>query len=235
MTNPARRLHEIFVDWRAQYGPSTSAYEVRGWHKSPSPAVETHLEVFRLLLSIRNALDYLEAKGISISTYRQYYEQWMQMALHVPNNWTGSSDPQQGFPAEPLAHLDTLATLLDVDRPALHPDPEAKLRTVVAEVFDLLATDESLSEHLREYVFKLANEIRTALDDEAITGSFDFAAAAERLWVAVYAAAGQSRKASGKWKTTARRLFLDSAAGAIGSSPSLGLTIAQISGVIGAS
>lgn len=93
---------------------------------------------------------------------------------------------------------------------------------------DLLITDESLSPHLREYVFKLATEIRIALDDEAVTGSFDFAEGAHRLWVAMYAAAGQSKTMRTKWKGAASGLFRDAGAAALGSLPTVGISIAQI-------
>lgn len=233
MTNPARRLYVIFRGWREAYSPTIAAYDVRGFNKEPpNEAVEIHLEVFRLLASIRDSLNYLESKGIGVATYQDHYPQWLRMALHVPNGWTGGSDPDQGFPPESMAHLDTLATLLDVDRPSLHAEPEARLRRVLNEVFELLRTDDSLSDQLREYVYKLANEIRQALDDEAIMGTFDFATAAERLWVAVYAAAGQSQR-PGKWKAAAKRFWADAAAGAIGSAPSVGLTMAQITGLLG--
>lgn len=77
-------------------------------------------------------------------------------------------------------------------------------------------------------VFKLVNEVRTALEDESISGSFDFADGAHRLWVGVFAAAGQSKNMRSKWRSAAADLFRDAGAAALGSLPSMGLTVAQI-------
>lgn len=233
MTNPARRLQLLYARWGGEYGPQVSAFDARGLGSRSEESVELHLEAFRLLIAIKDCLDYLDAKGINVNTWRTNYTDWVWMVLHAPNNWQGGSKGGGGFPDVPMAHLDTLATLLDVDRPALHPEPEAKLRTAIGDVFDLLRDDDSISDHLREYVFKLANEIRTALDDESITGSFDFADAAYRLWVAIYAASAQSTKQRSKWKRAATDLFKDAAGSALGSLPALGLTVAQITAALG--
>jgi hypothetical protein len=127
-----------------------------------------------------------------------------------------------------MAHLQTLAILLDVDRPSLSPKPEQTLRTVLNTVFELLSDDEGLSDSLRAYIYRLANEMRTALDDESLVGSFDFADAAERLWVALQAAAGQSQRNESAWKQASADLFRDAGAAALGSMPSLALTVMQL-------
>lgn len=226
MSNPARRLFEIYSSWGDGYSPQRQAIDVRRLNESVG--IANQLEAFRLLISLEYALDYLGTKSASIEVYRAQFPEWVKMAVHAPNNWTGGSNAQTGFPPGPMSHLNTFATLLDFDQPGLQPEPEAKLRNVVHEVIDLLIADESLSPHLREYVFKLANEIRTALDDESISGSFDFAEGAHRLWVAVFAAAGQSKNMRSKWRNAASDLFRDAGAAALGSLPSLGLTVAQI-------
>jgi hypothetical protein len=228
MSNPARRLFDIYTEWGASYGPNRGVAEVRGLVGNHSAAITTQMESFRLLISIEHALNYLGTKNASIEVYRAQFPEWVKMSMHVPNNWQGGSSAEVGFPVGPMSHLNTFATLLDFDRPGLLPEPEAKLRNVIQEVIDLLSADESLTPQLREYVFKLTNEIRTALDDESITGSFDFAEGAQRLWVAVFAAAGQSRSMRTKWRRAASDLFRDAGASALGSLPSMGITIAQI-------
>jgi hypothetical protein len=226
MSNPARRLFEIYSTWADSYSPQRQAIDVR--RLNDPKGIAKQMEAFRLLISIEYALDYLGRKNASVEVYRAQFPEWVKMAIHAPNNWTSGSSAQTGFPAGPMSHLNTFATLLDFDQPGLQPEPEAKLRNVIQEVMDLLIADESLSPHLREYVFKLVNEIRTALDDESISGSFDFAEGAHRLWVAVFAAAGQSKNMRIKWRHAASDLFRDAGAAALGSLPSMGLTIAQI-------
>ena len=228
MSNPARRLLEIYVQWGEKYSSQIQSYEARGLHNNDSKSVALQVESFRLLIAIEHALNYLGSKNSSIDVYRTQFPEWVKMAINAPNNWTSGTTASDGFPPVPMAHLDTFATLLDFDRPGLQPEPEAKLRSVINVVMDLLITDESLSPHLREYVFKLATEIRIALDDEAVTGSFDFAEAAHRLWVAMYAAAGQSKTMRTKWKGAASGLFRDAGAAALGSLPTMGISIAQI-------
>lgn len=234
MSNPARRLLEIYVQWGSKYSTGVQALEARGLHQKNPEAMALQMESFRLLISIEHALEYLGSKNASIDVYRAQFPEWVKMAINAPNTWTGGTSTEQGFPSAPMSHLNTFATLLDFDRPGLQPEPEAKLRDVVHAVMELLIADESLTPHLREYVFKLANEIRTALDDEAISGSFDFVDSAERLWVAMYAAAGQSRTMRTKWKGAASNLFRDAGAAALGSLPAVGLTVAQIAATMSA-
>ncbi|GAA1781646.1 hypothetical protein [Agromyces lapidis] len=228
MTNPARRLQMIFARWSDAYTGHTSAHSAREWNSAPSVAMDQHLEAFRLLLAIGDSLDYLEAKNVNVNVYRAAYVEWTKIVLNNPNAWTTALGREAAFPEHPIAHLDTLATVLDLDRPVLHPEPEAKLRAVVDQVMELLGADESISPSLREYVYRLVTEIRTALDDEAVMGSFDFAEGAQRLWIALFAAAGQSTKMRSKWKAAASGIFRDAGVAALGSLPSVGLTIAQI-------
>jgi hypothetical protein len=228
MRNPAERLHEIFSTWSASYGPNVTAFSARGLDTKGDAAYATQLEAFRLLVAIDQALIYLAQRGIDVLIYRAEWKNWIDMALHIPNSWANGSDPNTGFPATPMAHLKTLAILLNVDRPGLSEKPEETLRAVLAEVFRLLAVDENLSDSLRAYIFGLASEMRNALDDEAVVGTFDFAGAAERLWVSLQAAAGQSKSHRTDWKRASTSMFRDAGAAAIGSMPTLALTVMQM-------
>jgi hypothetical protein len=229
MSNPARRLLEIYTAWGNSYEPNKQVLQSRGLSDNDPTAIATQLEAFKLLISIEHAMDYLAQKNPNIDEYRKHFPEWVKMAIHAPGNWQGGSDFETSFPSTHLSHLGTFAILLDFDQPALQPEPEAKLRDLVQSVIDLLLIDESLSPHLREYIFKLANELRTALDDESVTGTFDFPRAAERLWVGLYAAAGQSKNMRSKWRSIATGIFRDAGTAALGSLPSIGITIAQIS------
>ena len=228
MRNPARRLHEIFSTWAASYGANSAAMTARGLESKGDEPYLVQVEAFRLVIAIDQALTYLESRGIDAGVYRVELKNWIDMVLHLPNNWAGQSDPNVGFPPTPMAHLQTLAILLDVDRPSLSPNPEQTLRTVLGTVFTLLVDDDALSDSLRAYIYRLADEMRTALDDESIVGTFDFAEAAERLWVALQAAAGQSRRNGSAWRTASADLFRDAGAAALGSMPTLALTVMQM-------
>lgn len=228
MSNPARRLHEIYQGWAAGYGPTAEARGARGLDPNSPDTYASQVESFRLILAIEHALVYLESKSPGMAIYRKQFPQWVNISINYPGNWTGGSDPEASFPQSVMDHLHTFSILLDFDNPGLMPEPEAKLRDVIQSIVTLLIEDDSLSQELREYIFKLTNEVRAALDDEAITGSFDFAGAAQRMWVSVFAAAGQSKKMKTKWKATAGRLFQDASATALGSLPAVSVTLAQI-------
>jgi len=233
MSNPARRLLDIYTTWGNSYSPNKQVLESRGLSGNDPAAIATQMDAFRLLIAIEHAMDYLAQKNPSIDEYRAHFPEWVKMAIHAPGNWTSGSDFETGFPTAHLSHLSTFAILLDFDQPALQPEPEAKLRDLVQGVIDLLLVDESLTPHLREYIYKLANELRIALDDESIAGTFDFPRAAERLWVGLYAAAGQSKAMRSKWRNIATGIFRDAGAAALGSLPSIGITVAQISAAAG--
>lgn len=228
MRNPARRLHEIFTAWSTGYGPSTAAVTARGLESKSDDAYSVQVEAFRLIIEIGQALTYLESRAINVDVYRRELKNWIDIVLHSPNAWTGPSDTNTGFPPTPLAHLETLVILLEVDRPALSAKPEHTLRTVIAQVLELLVDDDAISDTLRSYIYRLVSEMRTALDDESVAGIFDFADAAERLWVAMQAASGQSRSNKGRWRKASGDLFRDAGAAALGSMPTLALTVMQM-------
>lgn len=228
MSNPARRLYEIFEAWGAGYGPGSDAMKARGLDGLSDEAYDRQVESFKMLIAIDHALTYLEKSGVSVPVYRFELKSWIKMAIHAPNSWQGASNKATGFPSQSMAHLNTLATLLDVNGPRLKAEPEQTLRDVINQVLSLLAEDGEISDTLRGYLYKLARELQTALDDESVLGTFDFAEAAERLWVGLHAAAGQSAKHGSAWKGAAARLFRDAGATALGSLPAMALTMVQV-------
>ena len=159
MLNPARQLLEIYTTWGSAYSPATAVLESRGLSGNDPTSIATQMEAFRLLILIEHAMDYLAQKNLSIDEYRKHFPEWVKMAIHAPGNWQAGSDFEAGFPAAHLSHLRAFAILLDFDQPGLQPEPEAKLRKLVQDVIDLFLHDESLSPHLRECIYTLANEI----------------------------------------------------------------------------
>ena len=71
-------------------------------------------------------------------------------------------------------------------------------------------------------------EIRNAVEDESRLQMFDLREALERLWVAFYGAAAQSKDKSGKWTNLAERLWFPAAAGVLGALPSTVIAATQL-------
>ena len=227
MDNPARRLLAIYEEWASQYNHTLSDQDVRNIPQSAG--VERHMEVFGLLASLRNSIAFyktMHPDGFRV--YEQAFDTWVRMGLNVPGNWEGGSDANAVFNPTALAHLETFATHLDFNQPSLPEGSAATLRDAIANAMELLAEDESITGNLRSYIYQLISELRTALDDEAVAGDFDFATSAHRLWVALWAAAGQSKGRRQRWTAAAKGMFRDAGAAALGSLPTAAITVAQI-------
>ena len=97
------------------------------------------------------------------------------------------------------------------------------IRATLDDVVKLLLEDDSLSSELRYYLTKLVREMQTALDDEEVGANFDFMGAAERLWVAMQAAGGQSTKKKSGWFTVAKNFLVPLSVGLMTHGGSLGI------------
>jgi len=227
MENPARRLLAIYTEWASRYDGSKQDQTVR--NLSHSDGVNRHLEVFGLLSSIQKSIEFyktMHPEGFRV--YENAFDIWVKMALNFPGNWLGGSDSNSVFDPTALAHLETFATHLDFNQPSLPAESAGTLREAIANAMELLAEDESITGNLRTYIYQLISELRTALDDEAVAGDFDFATSAHRLWVALWAAAGQSKSRRQRWTAAAKGMFRDAGAAALGSLPTAAITVAQI-------
>jgi hypothetical protein len=114
------------------------------------------------------------------------------MVLSYPGGWTAGQTAENVFPQGPLDHLDTLADWFEDRRPPITSGQRQLLEDVLTEAQSVLDADESLSAALRQYIGRLLREVRTALDDERLGERYDFAQAAQRLWVTFLAASSVS-------------------------------------------
>jgi len=229
MDNPARRLLGIYRQWASQYGIGLSDLDARNLPQRAG--IERQMEAFGLLSTLHKSLTFyrsIDPEGFRV--YDEAFETWVRIALNAPGNWAGATPPQVVFEPNALNHLETFATVLAFSQPSIPADSADTLRDVIAKAMSLLAEDESIGDSLRAYIYQLISEMRTALDDEAVAGSFDFATSAHRLWVALWAASGQSKGKRGAWSAAAKDLFRDAGAAALGSLPALALTAGQIVG-----
>ncbi|MBF4511331.1 hypothetical protein ITJ66_02435 [Plantibacter sp. VKM Ac-2885] len=218
MENAARRLLEIYKDWAARYGSNIEARAVR--KLSSGAGMEMQLEVFELLSSIDRSLTEMEQRR-PLRVYRKSYHQWVLMALNVPAAWTGGSDANAVFVAPHLDHLETFADMLDYEEPPLPDEAVAGLRSVVDDALALLQSDTSITDGLKNYMFKLLDDLRTSLDEETILDNFDYRVAADRLWVSLWAAAGQSTANKDSWRATASRMAENVFTSFMGSGPAI--------------
>jgi hypothetical protein len=122
-----------------------------------------------------------------------------------------------------MGQLQMLGTLIEATKGRIAPGGLDRLSAVVDEAIGLLEEDQTISAELRYYLVKLVREIRDAMEDETLAGGFDYASAAERLWVAMQAAAGQAdEERSPRWRDAAAKLIVPAVTGAITHAATLG-------------
>lgn len=213
--NPARQLLRIFEEWDAAILTGQGATEARGWNKDAGEVTERHVRAWSYLGDISQTIDGLSALNIDMGASKTYLPQWGKMAASVDVSWSNATGASSAFPSDALSQLQSLATIIDLAGAQIQPANLDLLSNVVEQVIDLLGSDESLSDHLRAYLVKLVREIRNALEDEKVGGGFNFADAAERLWVAMQAASAQSEQSAAQWKDTAAKLLPQAVVGVL--------------------
>lgn len=224
--NPARRLHNTLLGWINTHGTKTvSVSDTRGL--STSEGMQEQLLAVEDLLQVVRGLDELENRGVPVSIYRRYVDQWSWMVLAYPGGWSGNQTVSAVYQGGPLDHLETLAHWFDDRQPGLTTEHRHNLGSITEQAQAILDDDDTLSPVLRLYLGRLLREIRNALDDEQLGERFDFEQAAQRLWVTLIAAADQSTDPThkAKWSDTAKRFVWDSAVSIIGNGPTLLLAI----------
>lgn len=192
MANPARELHALFTRWLEAHeatgrGNFADALSIR----EPSGAAELR-EAYALLSSIDLLLHRMQAKGSDVAVFIRQLDGWARVPLLIESGWKTNAHPDHLISATRLEQIETLALYLDGKVHSFDGADRASLAQIVAQAHEELVADESLSPQLREYLHHLLAEIRTALDDERIGRSFDFAEACRRLWVAMRAASADS-------------------------------------------
>jgi len=226
MENPAHELHELFSTWSAALeGNANSTANARGLEEVAG--LDMQRRAMALFLESVDKLDDLEAVGVKVGVYRRYIPAWTRMLMSYPLPWYQQVNQADAFPSAAMDQLEALGGWFDIYRPRLRPGAEETLQAIVSDTETLLRDDSSLSNELKLYLARLLREIQAALDDAILGSSFDYAAATERLWVALFAAAAQSdsTEKSSKWTDLAHRFAIPTTVGLLTSLPGAAATL----------
>jgi len=213
--NPATQLLEIFSVWESNIRAGHGGTWARRWESDATEATEEHIRAWRFLGDIARTVEGLSSLGLDMTAAETYLPRWAKMAASVNVSWSQSTGADSAFPQDALSQLQSLATIIELAGARGQPANIELLREVVEQAMQLLAEDSSISGELRAYLVKLVRELRNALEDEAVGGGFNFAEAAERLWVAMQAASAQSKEKGGAWRTVAAKMLPPAAAGVL--------------------
>lgn len=213
--NPATLLHDLFVEWDQRGRSGGGASVSRGWDSDPDQATAEHIKAWTYLGDIRRTIAGLADLNIDMTASASYLPRWGAMAAGVGVSWTNANGSGQAFPSDAMAQLRALGTIIQLAGAQARPANLDILREVVEQTISLLAEDDSLTDELRAYLVKLVREIRDALEDETVGAGFDFARAAERLWVAMHAASAQSTKKSSAWQEWATKMLPPAVSGVL--------------------
>lgn len=198
MGNPARELHAIYSDWRARldasHGPMTSVVS-----PDSDEGVRTLIRASRALVRLDEVLTDLASQGFKVDLYRRQYPEWWKGVLSFKSGWGTTMQGEHVLSALHMDEIEGCANYLDGKVWELTTSHEQSLREVLADARRALEVDGELSVELRRYVSRLLREIQTALDDQAMGATFDYADAVERLLVAFKAAEGEATHARELW------------------------------------
>lgn len=220
--NPAQSLYDYLL--QTKEGVRTNNRTVGTARElDDDNGMERQLRAVSDLLAVRRGIDELEADGLPVATYRKYISSWTNMVMSYPEGWSAPVSHVNAYPASILDHLNTLAGWFATRRPMPSDKSQAELRDFLDEVQDLLEDDDSISAELRVYLGRLIREMHDALDDEEVLERFDFDEAGRRLWTALFAASAQTTddEKRSRWQDMAGKLWWPTAAGALGSVPSI--------------
>jgi hypothetical protein len=227
MANPARELLAFFTNWRSKGAQAPLIF--RGYDTLQPDQIASELRRgARLLAEIEGAIDDLQARGHNVDLYRRAMVRWTFGVFSYDSGWAQQTDPRAHLYTEhTMDNLEALANEIDNTLGVTNADTLAKVQALVDEATALLIEDGSISEQLRYYLSQLLQEIRHVAIDEQMINSFNMRSALERLWVAFYGAAAQSKEPS-RWTKLADKLVWPAAAGLLGSLPGLTVTALQI-------
>ncbi|MGN7222923.1 hypothetical protein ACTHQN_08670 [Curtobacterium flaccumfaciens] len=213
--NPASLLLTAFERWSVQIQEQQGMAVARGWYADAARATDEHALAWTYLGEVSRTLEGLQEIGLDVTASLDYLPRWGEMAAGVGVAWSSAVGREEAFPADAMAQLRMLATLIEATGAQAAPANRDLLADVVAEAIALLEEDDSITGELRWYLVKLVREIRDALEDDRIGGGFNFADAAERLWVAMHAAAAQSGEKPSAWSTGAAKLLPPAVSGVL--------------------
>lgn len=226
MKNPAHELLELFERWGEH--PGGSALDSRGLQTDEDTAIDDHLYAMCLLAAMKNCVDDLERGGYRVKSFRRSFRLWTKAVMNYPHAWNAGANSAV-FSVHTMDTLENLAAAIDRHLPAPTPERVAEIMSYLDEVVTLLEEDEELSSELRLHVSRIVQTIRGCIVEEKAYGATDLKQALYDLWVALYAAAGQSDgDKRGRWATMAETIYRPAAASFIGSMPGLAIAAAQL-------
>lgn len=226
MRNPAAELLELFENWSEPYdgGPMAS----REFNSDESQALDEHLRAMSLLAAMKTNVDDLERGGYRVGPFRRGFHLWTKVVLNYPYAWTQASNASV-FSDHALDTLEALAGAIGSHLPQPTPDRVAEILSYLDDVTSLLGEDRQLSEELRVHVARVVGTIRGCISEENAFGETDLKQSLYDLWIALYAAAGQSAgDAQNRWKSLAEKIFQPAAAGFLASLPAVAVSVAQL-------
>lgn len=219
MTNPAVELLAIFDRWRG----GTTATPDRGIDATPDGIAE-HIRAMKLIWDIELALASLEQRSMSVEVFREASTSWAKNVLAYPYGWDKTGGESETlYTAGRVDMLRALGTLLDGMPVQVNEGQASNLAGWLDEITGLLATDDSIDDALRAYVYKIVAEVRRVLGEYAATGKFDGETALTNLWVSLLAAEGQTKTKKGQWKKFAQDIKAPIAAGILINLPQLAI------------
>lgn len=218
MTNPAAELLEIFRSWDGTSSPNVDRHFDQA---GGVEAAEKHVRAMKLIWDIHRQLDEWSSRGQSVDAYREATVAWVRTVLANPRNWTTNGETAYVMQRARMDMLEGLSHAMSLAAPTVLPEHRSAVRQSLAEIVSLLGQDDSISDQLRLYILRLVQEIQLASDEFEVTGRFDAEEAMERLWVALLAASGQSKKHRATWKKRAEAIVVPAVAGMLASVPGI--------------
>ncbi|MGO1992253.1 MAG: hypothetical protein ACTH2Y_10555 [Corynebacterium sp.] len=190
MANPAELLHDLFVSWNAT---GTSASAAR-----KDPDLVQHRNAVRYLGEIDELLEIAKKNKKRVGTYRSYFPLWVKTVFNYPGSWGGQNTAKID-----QNQIDQLDNLIDmIDGFVVSPDKETldQFREYVRLIEWNLDEDESLSPAVRESARAVCVHMLSCVDNLAVTGSFEFGKAFERL-LGVLATVTLRSSQRSRWRT----------------------------------
>lgn len=229
MTNPAAALHAILQEWVDAPGANNLA---RRQLQEPDEHIglRRHVAAMGLLREVLDEIDRLERAGRQVALYKRYEREWVRGILAMDTGWAPASTGASDFDANDLGVLAQLADVLDhsgaQDSPPLDLRAVATLEALLQEVLTAADEDTGLDDRLKLHIRRVARHLQTCVEEYDVLGASAAMEALDQVWVAMQAAAAQSKDPS-RWTAFRDRFFIPTAAGLLANAPSLALQIEQ--------
>ena len=206
MSNPARELHDLFISWIARIPSNSNQFTFSHILNSNTREHVEELQLaFRLVTACDDLIEQYAQSGFNVEMFQRHIRSWTIVIASFParNTTIRKEDFVKG---STLDQIESLALFLEGKVHVFNDERRTQLRELISEARDLLEDDDTISVELRQYLSSLTYEIETALSNERLGKTFDFAEATRRLWVAFNASENQSTKDPGRWKRMAEAI-----------------------------